>query len=183
MMNQRNRGTTCGLCGGGRIGRRQDNSRSVQDPMWGAYGTRPAPVRQGQSPCVGNGRVTQHQGESCPWGQTEQRSQRMSNGCGCGCQNHAEGQSNGNGAHQADCQKLLQQIRTVDFALYEVILYLDVYPNDCEALHTYHQLVARHKTLCQQYEQTCGPITATGNESHTTWDWIKKPFPWENDAN
>lgn len=98
----------------------------------------------------------------------------QNSGCGCGCHS-GEGDTN--------CQKLLEQIRAVDFALYEVILYLDVYPNSCEALDTYHKLCARQKALHQQYETTCGPITAAGNVSQNSWDWISKPFPWENDAN
>ena len=94
-------------------------------------------------------------------------------GCGCGCGQHANN----------DCQKLMQQIRTVDFALYEVVLYLDVYPDSCEALNTYHKLVARQKALHEQYQASCGPITASGNMSTTAWNWTDGPFPWEASAN
>lgn len=95
--------------------------------------------------------------------------------CGCGCR-----QSNqGNG----DCQKLMEQIQAVDFALCEVILYLDAYPDSCEALDTYHKLLCRRRTLQEQYEEACGPITATGNRSTTRWDWVSKPNPWEYTAN
>ncbi len=97
---------------------------------------------------------------------------------GCGC-NHSDGESRGN---RRDCDKLMQQIRAVDFALYEVILYLDVYPHSCDALETYHKLLADSKALHRAYESTVGPITAFGNESTTAWDWMKKPFPWEYDA-
>ena len=76
----------------------------------------------------------------------------------------------------------MEQIRAVDFALYEVILYLDVYPHCHEALETYHKLKERSEALHREYESALGPITAFGNESTTTWDWMKKPFPWEYDA-
>ncbi len=82
----------------------------------------------------------------------------------------------------AACQKLTEQIRAVDFALYEVILYLDVYPDACDALETYHKLLAQRKALHAEYEAAVGPITAFGNQSTTHWDWMKKPFPWEYNA-
>ncbi len=95
--------------------------------------------------------------------------------CGCG---------NGTAATAATaaCRKLMDQIRAVDFALYEVILYLDVYPGCHEALETYHKLRERSEMLRREYETTVGPLTAFGNESTTSWDWMKKPFPWEYDA-
>ncbi len=76
----------------------------------------------------------------------------------------------------------MEQIRAVDFALYETILYLDVYPNSCEALTTYHKLRAQSEELHRAFESTVGPLTAFGNESTTSWDWMRKPFPWEYDA-
>ena len=131
-------------------------------------------------------------GEACPLFQTmQEHNNRGVYGCGrereernnggvCGCGREREERNNG---ACGDCHKLLQQIRAVDFALYEVVLYLDVYPTSCEALETYHKLVARYKDLCEQYERECGPLTMAGNLSHTAWDWINKPFPWENSAN
>ena len=92
-------------------------------------------------------------------------------GCGCGC-----------GEVSASCQKLMEQIRAVDFALYEVILYLDVYPHSCDALETYHKLKAQREALRKEYENTCGPLTAFENQSGASWDWISSPFPWEYGA-
>lgn len=198
MMNHRNNNGSCR----GRMGMRRD-------ALWGAYGTYPTQPRQGVGQCQRQPRT----GDACPLPAVEQRSRNNGCGCGvarrneeravtqnsgCGCGNsHARGNGCGNthvhgngcgnshahGNGCGDCNKLLQQIRVVDFALYEVVLYLDVYPTSCEALETYHKLMARRKALYAEYETACGPITATGNESHTSWDWIEKPFPWENSAN
>ena len=96
---------------------------------------------------------------------------------GCGC-----GHGQGNGGASASCRKLLEQIRAVDFALYEVVLYLDVYPHSCDALETYHKLKAQREALRKEYESICGPLTAFGNESGASWDWIASPFPWEYGA-
>lgn len=95
------------------------------------------------------------------------------NACGCG---HTH--ENGNG-HRS---KLAEKIHAVDFALYEVILYLDVYPHSCDALETYHKLKAQREALHAEYERTYGPLTPFGNQSHTSWDWFDGPFPWEYDA-
>ena len=71
----------------------------------------------------------------------------------------------------------------MDFALYELVLYLDAYPDCQDALDMYHKLLCRQKELTAEYESACGPLTAFGNVSHTSWDWIDKPFPWEYSAN
>ena len=86
-----------------------------------------------------------------------------------------------NGQKEA-CKRLLEQIRAVDFALWETVLYLDVYPHSCDALETYHKLKAQSEALRREYEKACGPMTATGNQSTTSWDWMNQPFPWEYDA-
>ncbi len=95
------------------------------------------------------------------------------NGGGCGC---------GQGKDRTARQKLTEQIRAVDFALYETVLYLDVYPRSCDALETYRKLKAQQKELHMEYEALFGPLTAFGNESQTSWDWMSKPFPWEYDT-
>ena len=90
----------------------------------------------------------------------------------CGCE--------GLGAFSR-CKKLMEQIRAVDFALYETVLYLDVYPHSCDALETYRKLKARSEALHAEYEASHGPLTAFGNRGDS-WDWMSKPFPWEFDA-
>ena len=132
--------------------------------------------------------------------------------CGCGCGNNGgygngngtgngnrNGSGNGNrvrpssaasrsgscgcgGDERSSCKKLMEQIRAVDFALYETVLYLDVYPHSCDALETYHKLKSQSEALHREYESTCGPLSAFGNQSTTSWDWMSKPFPGEYDA-
>lgn len=78
---------------------------------------------------------------------------------------------------------LLGQIRAVDFALAETILYLDAYPDNRQALTFYQSLVPERRRLVEQYEKTVGPLTATENRNPAGWDWIKTPWPWETAAN
>ena len=95
---------------------------------------------------------------------------RERNGCGC------EGS-----VVRSDCKKLMEQIRAVDFALYETVLYLDVYPRSCDAMETYRKLRSRSEALHAEYEAVCGPLTAFGCKGDG-WDWMSPPFPWEYDA-
>ena len=97
---------------------------------------------------------------------------RNRQGTPCGCE------GSGMSVH---CKRLMEQIRAVDFALYETVLYLDAYPHSCDALETYRKLRAQSEALRAEYEAACGPLTAFGNKGDT-WDWMSKPFPWEYNA-
>ena len=143
----------------------------------GNGGPSPSPSRHSDGGCMNNGRMNgghphAHSGGGCGCCMNRPRAvavESRNNGCGCGCENKA-------------CKQLLDQIRAVDFALWETILYLDVYPHSCDALETYHKLKAQSEALRREYEAACGPLTATGNLSTTSWDWVSTPFPWEYDA-
>lgn len=78
---------------------------------------------------------------------------------------------------------LLSRIREVEFAIVETVLYLDAYPDNRQALAFYQDLLNERNRLVDQYEKTVGPLTATGNRSNTSWDWVKNPWPWEFAAN
>ena len=127
--------------------------------------------------CGGHREQTHGGSRSCPNHTPHDHCQALpvmeNDGRGCGC---------GRDQVSASCQRLTQQIRAVDFALYEVILYLDVYPHSCDALETYHTLKSQREALRKEYENTCGPLTAFSNESGASWDWIGSPFPWEYGA-
>lgn len=83
------------------------------------------------------------------------------------------GRPNTNGA------SLLRKIQEIDFSLYETVLYLDVYPDCREALAYYHTLLSQRAALVARYEREVGPLTAFGNLSQTSWDWVKSPWPWQ----
>ncbi len=74
---------------------------------------------------------------------------------------------------------LLKKIQEIDFSIYETVLYLDAYPDCREALAYYHTLLAQRKALMCQYEREVGPLSAFGNQSQTSWDWVKSPWPWQ----
>ena len=81
------------------------------------------------------------------------------------------------------CRGDMKQLRAIDFAIQETVLYLNAYPENRQALEYYHQLMEQRKTLMSAYEKSCGPITMYGNTSRNSWDWVKGPWPWEPEAN
>lgn len=85
--------------------------------------------------------------------------------------------------NQKDCNARLERLRALDFSIQETVLYLDAYPEHAEALQYYHALLEERAILLAEYENNCGPQTIYGNQSQTSWDWVKAPWPWEIDAN
>lgn len=81
------------------------------------------------------------------------------------------------------CNSLMRELQKIDFALYETILYLDAYPYCKEALEYYHALVHQRGLIVAELEAGGNPITTCGNVSHSSWDWISSPWPWEVSAN
>jgi spore coat protein JB len=69
-------------------------------------------------------------------------------------------------------------LQQVDFALYELNLYLDAYPDCKEAMALFQKYKQLRSAILAEYEKTQGPITAMGNMSDT-WNWVKTPWPWE----
>lgn len=78
-----------------------------------------------------------------------------------------------------DCGALMNQLQTIDFAIIETVLYLDSYPDSCEALQYYNQLLDKRRAVAQAYETQCGPITAFENGKAGEWRWVNGPWPWE----
>ena len=77
-------------------------------------------------------------------------------------------------------EELLFNILMYKFALKELNLYLDVYPNNNQMLNLYNKYLIEEKQLCDQYEKTYGPLTTDSNNlDKNNWKWIKSPWPWE----
>ena len=88
-----------------------------------------------------------------------------------------------NGMNQNERADLLHKIQAQDFALYEVALYLDAYPNSKKALKYYHEHKKIADMLKAEFEQKYGPLSLYNNKREQNWDWTDGPWPWEKEAN
>lgn len=87
-----------------------------------------------------------------------------------------------NARASANCTALKTRFKQVEFALVDVILYLDAYPDCAKALAYYHRLLDEREQLLTAINEQCGPMTNLGNLSTDAWRWIEGPWPWMIDA-
>ncbi len=76
--------------------------------------------------------------------------------------------------------RLFNRVRELSFALYETALYLDTHPDDRGARTAFREYQNALKTARAQYEETVGPLTLMGATANGAWDWVERPWPWED---
>jgi len=77
--------------------------------------------------------------------------------------------------------RLLTDIDALGFAMIDLNLYLDVFPNDNEKIKLYNQYKNEKEELLKKYERMYGPITTNSDSLNTTpWAWDNMPWPWDN---
>ena len=81
-----------------------------------------------------------------------------------------------------ECKQLYAKLQRLDFAITELALYLDSYPDNAAALDYYRKLIAERETVATAYTQACGPRTIYDNNTPTLWEWGQSPWPWQNDT-
>ena len=72
-------------------------------------------------------------------------------------------------------QQALLRLSAVQFAAWELHMYLDTHPNDAAATLRYKETENKYQQLLAEFEQKYGPVImpANGNE------WLENPWPWE----
>lgn len=76
--------------------------------------------------------------------------------------------------------ELLTYVDALTFAMIDLNLYLDVYPNDREALELFNQYRMQTDEYTKKYESKYGPLELTSNSLNTfPWAWDNTPWPWE----
>ena len=78
---------------------------------------------------------------------------------------------------------LLKKMQAEDFAVYEIVLYLDAYPCNEKALDAYNKHRDTLRELKNEYTRRYGPLTIYENTDPPRWRWIDGPWPWEREAN
>ena len=77
-----------------------------------------------------------------------------------------------------DQARLRRRISAVQFAAWELHLYLESHPNCAEASKKLAEYRALHKKLKTEYEDKYGPLNETTADANR-WAWITGPWPWE----
>lgn len=73
-------------------------------------------------------------------------------------------------------EKLLRNLSSVQFALWELHLYLNTHPNDMSALAMHEKYELKFAKLKEEYEENYGPLSPRKSEGI---EWLKNPWPWD----
>ena len=77
--------------------------------------------------------------------------------------------------------KLLTSLDALGFAMIDLNLYLDVFPNDKEKINLYNQYRKQKEEILKEYESKYGPITTNSDSLNSyPWAWNNMPWPWDN---
>ena len=79
-------------------------------------------------------------------------------------------------------EKMLRQISACAFAVWELHMFLDTHPDNCDAAKKLAEAEAKRRKLTEAYEAEYGPVNET-SRSANRWAWISDPWPWEQEAN
>ncbi len=76
-------------------------------------------------------------------------------------------------------EDMLMQIMEYTFAMIDLQLYLDMYPNDRDALKLFNTYLNNKKELTNMFEEKYGPLTIDSEVQKNNWLWDNSPWPWE----
>lgn len=79
--------------------------------------------------------------------------------------------------------QLKRKIYEVDFAIYELILFLDTHPTSQKAMELLKEYRKTKEELLKIYEMNFGKwiIEHSDVSANGCFEWLKSPWPWEND--
>ncbi len=76
-------------------------------------------------------------------------------------------------------EDMLLQIMEYSFSMIDLGLYLDIYPNDRDALKLFNTYLNKKKDLTNMFEEKYGPLTIDSDNQKNSWTWDNSPWPWE----
>lgn len=77
--------------------------------------------------------------------------------------------------------KMLTDIDSLDFALIDLNLYLDIYPDDKNAIELFNKYRNEQNELLNSYQNKYGPVLLNSDSlNNVPWMWTNRPWPWEN---
>ncbi len=79
-------------------------------------------------------------------------------------------------------EAMRRRIYSLEFACWELHLFLDSHPNNRDAARKLEEYRARAEKLRKEFTEKYGPIGETPQNT-SRWAWISDPWPWEKEAN
>lgn len=78
--------------------------------------------------------------------------------------------------------ELRRKICALDFAIHELVLFLDTHPTNQKALELLKEYRIKRKESVELYEQKYGHYIVTIDDvpANACWQWLESPWPWEN---
>ena len=77
--------------------------------------------------------------------------------------------------------ELLTSIDALCFACIDLNLYLDLYPEDKDAIELFNRYRIQKKKYEKDYESKYGPLFISSDSLNTfPWAWDNSPWPWQN---
>ena len=78
---------------------------------------------------------------------------------------------------------LKKKIHAIDFAIHELVLFLDTHPMNRKAMELLKEYRKKRKELIAIYEEKYGPyiVTPADAPANGCWEWLESPWPWENE--
>lgn len=75
-------------------------------------------------------------------------------------------------------ERMLRRIYSYQFSLWELHIYLDTHPGDCQAAQKHEEYRQALAEMTAQYEAAYGPLHESPQTANR-WAWISGPWPWE----
>lgn len=76
-------------------------------------------------------------------------------------------------------ERLLNKIQQYNFAAIDLDLYLDVFPDDMQAIGLFNQYREEALKYQSEYDRKYGSLLLSGNLDQMPWEWLNGPWPWE----
>ena len=76
-------------------------------------------------------------------------------------------------------ERLFRRISAFRFSMWELHMFLDTHPNNCDAAKKLEEYRLKTDELTKKYEAEFGPLNETSSQT-SRWAWISGPWPWEN---
>ncbi len=77
--------------------------------------------------------------------------------------------------------ELLRRIQELNFAIVDIVLYLNTHPEDRDALRLHNELSQNYHQLVEEYQRRYGQLYANYPDADYPWPYVNDPWPWEID--